>query len=132
MKGRIAHALVPDSLERGFGETAAQVARSLDQLRGELEEFDHTLAAALDKSRAKILYQIEKAGRKIARETMHRDERATGDANYLSALLYPQRHLQERFYTILPFPRQARFGSGRYRLYQAVESDCPDHRVLYI
>jgi bacillithiol synthase len=131
LKGRIAHALVPDSLERGFGETAAQVARSLDQLRGELEEFDHTLAAALDKSRAKILYQIEKAGRKIARETMHRDERATGDANYLSALLYPQRHLQERFYTILPF--LAEHGLELIdQLYQAVESDCPDHRVLYI
>ena len=38
--------------------------------------FDPTLAAAAGKSRAKILYQMEKLGKKTARETLRRDERA--------------------------------------------------------
>ncbi len=131
LKDRIAHILVPESLERSFTGTAASIGRSLDELRGELDGFDHTLAAALDKSRAKILYQVEKTHRKIERKSMRRNERATGDARYLSELLYPERHLQERIYTILPF--LAEHGLDFIdRLYQAVESDCPYHRVLYI
>jgi uncharacterized protein YllA (UPF0747 family) len=131
LRNRIAHILVPASLERGFSSTAESIGRSLDQLRSELEGFDRTLASALDKSRTKIQYQMEKARRKIEREALRRDERAAGDARYLSALLYPERHLQERIYTILPF--LAEHGLELIdQLYQAIESDCPDHRVLYI
>jgi bacillithiol biosynthesis cysteine-adding enzyme BshC len=131
LRNRIARILVPASLEQGFSSTAASIGRNLDQLRGELQGFDPTLANALDKSRTKIQYQMEKARRKIEREALRRDDRASGDARYLSALLYPERHLQERIYTILPF--LAEHGLELIdQLYQAVESDCPDHRVLYI
>jgi uncharacterized protein YllA (UPF0747 family) len=129
LKERIARALVPDSVDQAFAGTAAGVARSLDGLRSELESFDHTLASALEKSRSKILYQIDKTRRKIARETMRRDERATADAAYLTGLLYPQKHLQERFYSILPF--LANHGLSLVdRLFEAVQLECPDHRVL--
>jgi bacillithiol biosynthesis cysteine-adding enzyme BshC len=131
LKERVAHTLVPESVERAFADTSAGVARNLDRLRAELESFDHTLAAALDKSGAKVLYQLEKTRRKIAAETMRRDERAAGDARYLSALLYPHRHLQERFYSILPF--LAKHGLGLVdQLYDAVQLDCPDHRLFTI
>jgi bacillithiol synthase len=131
LKERVANALVPDSVERSFAGASAGVAHHLDHLRTELESFDHTLAAALDKSRAKILYQLEKTRRKTAAETLRRDERATADAHYLSALLYPHCHLQERFYSILPF--LAKHGLDLVdQLYEAVQLDCPDHRVLTI
>jgi bacillithiol biosynthesis cysteine-adding enzyme BshC len=131
LRNHIARVLVPASLEQGFSSAAAGIGRNLDQLRGELAGFDPTLANALDKSRTKIQYQMEKARRKIEREALRRDDRASGDARYLSALLYPERHLQERIYTILPF--LAEHGLELIeQLYQAVERDCPDHRVLYI
>ena len=131
LRNHIARVLVPASLEQGFSSAAAGIGRNLDQLRGELAGFDPTLANALDKSRTKIQYQMEKARRKIEREALRRDVRASGDARYLSALLYPERHLQERIYTILPF--LAEHGLELIdQLYQAVERDCPDHRVLYI
>ena len=131
LKERIAHTLVPDSVEQAFDETTSGVGRNLDRLRGELEKFDHTLASSLDKSRAKIEYQLEKTRRKIERETLRQDDRATGDARYLSDLLYPHRHLQERFYSILPF--LAKHGLDLVdRLYESVEIDCPDHRILKI
>lgn len=129
LKDRIAHSLVPDSVERAFAGASAGVVRNLDSLRTELEPFDHTLAAALDKSRAKILYQLEKTRHKTARETLRRDDHATADAGYLAGLLYPHRHLQERFYSILPF--LANHGMDLVdRLYEAIQLDCPDHRVL--
>jgi bacillithiol synthase len=78
-----------------------------------------------------MVYQLEKTRRKIERETMRRDARATADAHYLSNLLYPHRHLQERFYSILPF--LAAHGMDLVgRLYDAAQLDCPDHHVLTI
>ncbi len=62
---------------------------------------------------------------------MRRDARAVADARYLTNLLYPHRHLQERFYSILPF--LAAHGMDLVgRLYDAAQLDCPDHRVLTI
>ena len=96
-----------------------------------MNRFDHTLAASAEKSRAKVLYQLEKMRRKIARETLRRNDRAVEDASYLTNLLYPHRHLQERFYSILPF--LAKHGLDLMdQLYDAVRLDCPDHRVVNI
>ena len=135
LKERIAHALIPETVASLFEETSGEVTRRLDRLGSGLETFDPTLAAALGKSRAKILYQIEKLRKKTERETLRRDARASEEARYLSSLLYPHRHMQERFYWMLPFlrnmgwiwstgctsgpdglpgpPRQSRFNAGR-------------------
>ena len=40
---------------------------------------------------------------KTARETLKRNERAAADASYMSGLIFPDKHLQERYYSILPF-----------------------------
>jgi bacillithiol biosynthesis cysteine-adding enzyme BshC len=131
LKERVAHSLVPESLSESFDTETAFVMKHLDRVRAELDRFDPTLAASLDKSRAKIAYQIEKARHKTAAEIMRRNDRAEGDARYLSGLLYPQRHLQERFYSILPF--LAAHGADLVeRLYDSVQLDCPDHRVVSI
>jgi bacillithiol biosynthesis cysteine-adding enzyme BshC len=131
LKERIARALVPESVEHAFADAAQGLSHNIDCLHRELEHFDPTLAASLDKAKAKMLYQLEKTRRKIERETMRRDERAAADARYLSGLLYPQRHLQERFYSILPF--LAKHGLDLIdRLYDAAQLDCPDHHVLTI
>jgi len=131
LQARIAHVLTPQAVKSAFSGAAAGFAEGIAKLRGELERFDPTLASSLDKSGAKMVYQIEKTRRKIERETLRRDERASGDAHYLANLLFPQRHLQERFYTILPF--LARHGVDLIdRLYDAAVIDCPDHRVLEV
>src|SRR5580698_1288497 len=131
LKERVAHSLVPESLGASFDTETAGVMNHLGRVRAELERFDPTLAASLDKSQAKIAYQIDKARRKTAAEIMRRNDRAAGDAQYLSGLLYPHRHLQERFYSILPF--LAAHGADLVeRLYDAVQLDCPDHRVVSI
>jgi len=107
------------------------VEQSVDRLARDLAGFDATLAAALDKSRQKMLYQLAKMESKIGRETMARDARVGRDAAYLSGLVYPKRHLQERLYSILPF--LAKHGTGLIDdLYTCLNLDCPDHQLAVV
>lgn len=131
LRERISTALVPDSVTRSLDTATEGVAKQIDRLKTELEVFDPTLAAALGKSQTKILYQMGKIGRKTAREAMRRDQRAEADARHLSSILFPHRHLQERFYSILPF--LAQHGMDLVdRIYDTIEVDCPDHRVITV
>lgn len=127
----IAEKLVPPALLREFEEIQQATVESLDRLRDDLVSFDATLAAAADKSRSKMLYQLAKIGHKTARETLRRDERASTEAGYMSGLIFPHRHLQERLYSILPFVAQHGLGLMD-TLYEHVTLDCPDHKVLVV
>jgi len=129
LQERIARQLVPETLVAEFETAAAATAKDLDILASKLQAFDPTLAQAMAKSRAKVLYQLAKLQRKTERETLRRDARATSDAAYLRGLLYPEDHLQERLHAILPF--LAKYGMDLVdRLYTEVKPECPDHRVL--
>ncbi len=127
----IAQKLIPADLASRFQQIETATARSLDELHVVLNSFDATLAAATDKSRAKILYQLSKLERKTAREMLQRDERTAEEARYMSGLIFPEKHLQERFYSILPFV--ATHGPGLMdTLYANIHLDCPDHKVLVV
>ena len=128
---RVARCLVPPELKSSFEAAAASIASDVDRLKAKLEAFDPTLSDALGTSRAKIVYQLEKMRGKTEREALRRDQQASAEADHLSAMLFPHRHLQERFYSILPFLAQHGIGLVD-RLYDAVELDCPDHRVFAI
>jgi bacillithiol biosynthesis cysteine-adding enzyme BshC len=131
LKERIAGALLPMSLEGSFDAAAGDIERNLNHLRGQIAALDKTLAAALDKSKAKITYQLQKTRKKVSHELLRRDAHATSDADYLRGLLYPHKHLQERFYSILPF--LAKHGAEVLGpIFDAVRTDCPDHRVLTV
>jgi hypothetical protein len=131
LRDRIAACLVPQALSERFRRTEASFEELLDGLSQELRAFDPTLADALGTSRRKILYQISKVKAKAAREAMRRNQRAGEEATYLYGLVYPNRHMQERFYTILPF--LARHGPDLIgRLYDRIRLDCPDHQIAVI
>lgn len=129
LAGTIAAKLVPRALDESLSAAERETAAVLDRLRSDVGAFDATLAAALEKSRAKILYQLAKIRRKTARESARRDSRAVSETAHLANLIYPHRHLQERLYSILPF--LARHGLDFVdRLYENVQVDCPGHRIL--
>ena len=129
LRERISSRLVPPALNQAYGETATTVDGALDRLRHAMDGFDATLAASLDRSGRKIRYQLAKLERKIGREALRRDARAARDAASLYGLIYPERHLQERLYSILPF--MAQHGLDLVdRLYAAIQPDCPDHRLI--
>ena len=131
VRERIAQQLVPEALLREFAAIQKDTTDSLQRLRNDLIAFDESLAAATDKSRAKILYQLSKIERKTARETLNRNQRAAEDARYMSNLIYPEKHLQERLYSILPFIAKHGFALIE-TLYDHIRLDCPDHKVLVV
>ncbi len=129
LREKIAQQLVPATLGADFESTRAAVTENLDYLRAKLMEFDPTLAAAMEKSRTKVQYQVDKMKRKTARESLRRDERASADTSYLRGVVYPEGHLQERLHSILPF--LAKYGMELVdKLYAEVKPECPDHRVI--
>lgn len=125
----IAGRLVPPQLREAFDAAVARTRGPLDELHRAVAKFDPTLAASVARSRAKIDYQLDKSRAKLAREILRREARASADAEYLANLVYPHRHLQERFYSILPF--LAQHGPGLIeRVYENIHVNCPDHQVL--
>ncbi len=131
VRERMARVLVPDGLVSEFEQVRTKLTHSLTELQGDVLRFDPTLAKALEKSRSKMLYQLSKVEKKTEREAMRRDERANADALFLMHLVYPEKHLQERYYSILPF--LAKHGLNLIdTLYENVHLDCPDHKVLVV
>jgi bacillithiol synthase len=129
LRERMAATLVPASLKTALRKTAETVDHALADLHREIAGFDPTLSAALERSSRKIRYQIGKIERKTGREAIRRDSRAAHDAACLYGLVYPEHHLQERLYSILPF--LAKHGTDlASRLYEAVDLYCPDHRLV--
>jgi bacillithiol biosynthesis cysteine-adding enzyme BshC len=132
VRERVAGTLVPPALTEEFDEVRRTVAHAVERLRGDLTAFDATLAAAADKSSAKIQYQLSKIQHKAARETLKRNERASADAGYMSGLIFPDKHLQERYYSILPFLARHGVGDLMDTLYEHLRLECPDHQVLVV
>ena len=131
LREQASQTLVPPALTSHMEETQASTASSLARLKAELVRFDPTLAKSLNRSSRKIEYQLSKMAAKVARQTMARDARSTEDARQLSGLVFPHRHLQERFYSALPL--LAKHGLGLVDdLYAHVELGCPDHQLVTI
>jgi bacillithiol biosynthesis cysteine-adding enzyme BshC len=129
LRERIAAQLIPPALNEQFERATQSTSEMLEGLQTGVGSFDPTLRAALEKSQAKILYQLSKSRAKVAREMLRRDRRAADEAAYLYCGIFPHKHLQERFYGILPF--LARHGLDLMdRLYTNVRLECPDHILL--
>ncbi|HYP07604.1 MAG TPA: bacillithiol biosynthesis cysteine-adding enzyme BshC [Bryobacteraceae bacterium] len=131
LQEQIASRLVPEGLERQFEDVTSATEQNLDKLQRAISAYDPTLGDAVQKSRSKMLHQLTKMRAKVARETLRRNERSRDEAHYLYHTVYPEKHLQERFYSILPF--LARHGVELIdQLYDSVKLDCPDHILLQV
>ena len=103
----------------------------MERLQKELTGFDPTLAGAAERSLRKARYQFEKIERKIGREALRRDERAARDAASMNGLIFPEKHLQERLYSFLPL--LAKHGMAlTSQIYEEIQLDCPDHRLMVV
>jgi len=131
LRERVAAALVPPGLTGVLEQTRSAVGQNVQRLEGELAKFDPTLDTAVRRSYNKIAYQLSKIERKVAREMLARDERASRDASCLNGLIYPDKHLQERFYSIVPL--LAKHGPELIgQLYEGIHLECPDHQLLVV
>ena len=123
----VAGRLVPKGVTARMELTKSAFTHALDALKAELDGLDPTLAASIETSRRKIEYQVGKIARKTSSQILAKDDQAQRDAAYLSGLVFPHGHLQERYYSIVPF--LAKFGPGIIdEIYQQVRVECPDHQ----
>ena len=131
LKERISAKLVPAALTNAMRTAETTVDQAIDKLRDELVGFDPTLASALERSGRKMRYQLNKMERKTGHEAMRRHARAAHDAASLYGLIFPERTLQERTYSFLPF--LAKHGLELIdQIYESIQLDCPDHRLMVI
>lgn len=131
LREQIAARLVPPALSGRMRDTGTAVDGALEHLRRDLLAFDPTLAKALERSGKKIRHQISRIEGKVGRAAMRKNERAAADAASLYGLICPERHLQERLYSFLPL--LAKHGMDLTdRVYEALELECPDHRLMVI
>lgn len=131
LRDKIAGRLIPQQIDALFQSSESTVAAETARLEAALREFDPTLAEAMTRSRAKMLYQLSKNRHKTAREALRREQRVSEGASHLSGLLFPEKHLQERYYSILPF--LAKHGVDLLdTVYEATQSGCPDHVLLQV
>ena len=131
LRERIAAQLVPAGVNAAIGVAQQQITAALEGVHQALTTYDGSLVSALTTSERKMLYQLGKMERKVGREALRRDERAVLEADLLRHQLYPHKHLQERFYSMLPF--LAVYGEDLIpRLLDHVRLDCPDHQVLVL
>ena len=131
LRERIAQVLTPPALAGAVKEATGTVESAIARMRVELEHFDPTLAKALGNSERKIRHQLSRIESKAGREAMRRDERAESTAASLWGLIYPERHLQERLYSILPL--LAMHGLELIdHLYASIELECADHRLMVV
>jgi uncharacterized protein YllA (UPF0747 family) len=128
---RLAAKLIPAGITEKVAALRANLGSEVAALFADVRALDPTLEKVLAKGSAKMIFQLDKMERKTARQALRRDEQAQRQALYLHHSLYPHRHMQERFYSILPF--LAQHGPDLIeRIYEHVEVGCPDHQVLPI
>ena len=114
-----------------FDSAQAAVETSLASLRQSLEKFDPTLAEAATRSESKMRYQLGRLRTRVARAELQRQEELGRHAEQLMACLYPNKTLQEREVAGVSFV--ARYGpQSLLQLYDAIQTNCPDHQVLYL
>ncbi len=131
LRERVAAALIPPDLSIRLRDTVVDVDAAVERLRARLLAFDPTLEKALGTSARKIRHQVAKIQAKTGREAMLRDERASRDAASLYGLIYPERHLQERLYSILPLVAKHGFDLID-RIYESIQLDSTDHHLLVV
>lgn len=114
-----------------FDSAEAAVETSLASLRKSLEPFDPTLAEAAARSEAKMRYQLGRLRSRVARAELQRQEELTRHAAQLMSCLFPNKNLQEREVAGVSFV--ARYGpQSLLQLYDAIQTNCPDHQMLYL
>ena len=127
----LAERAMSQQVHDAFDSSEKAVESSLAALRQALEKFDPTLAEASARSESKMRYQLGRLRSRVAHAELQRQEELGRHAEQLMACLFPNKNLQEREVAGVSFV--ARYGPQLLlQLYDAVQTACPDHQILYL
>jgi bacillithiol biosynthesis cysteine-adding enzyme BshC len=124
------HAL-PEEVNASFDSAAKSVQGSLERINQALSRLDPTLIEAAERAGSKMSYQLERLRERAARALLRRSEDQAAHSELLISSLYPEKGLQER--EIGAISLLARYGTQLLlTLYDAAQTSCPDHQVVYL
>ncbi len=127
----LAERRLPRRLALQLERAQVRIEKLLAETADGVKQLDPTLEGAVENSRRKMLYQLEKIRRKAARAQAEREAIIGRHAQLLSHWLYPERDLQERRVNFLSFVAQ----HGKpvvERLLGEVNHPCRDHQVVFL
>jgi bacillithiol biosynthesis cysteine-adding enzyme BshC len=112
LSGRMARRHLTPKLALKFDDTEFALKRMLISLYRPVVKLDPTLKGAMETAARKMLYQFEKLRRKTGRAADFRTGILTKHEAAIINSLYPERDLQERSLSLLPF--LARYGTDLF------------------
>jgi bacillithiol biosynthesis cysteine-adding enzyme BshC len=125
----IAKKQVPETLEAAFARVHGNLEGNFESLQSEVIAFEPTLRSSLDLARRKIDQQWKFVERKIRQAAAKRNETAARQLRKAADDIYPNQHLQERVFNIVPYLIKYGYAFVE-KLDQAVAIDEHDHQVL--
>jgi bacillithiol synthase len=129
LRKQLASKNLPADLQAAFESIKNSLTAHLATLKESLTKLDFTLVDAAETSISKMQHQLEKLHSQAARAEAQKTQLVARYAEILSALLYPDKGLQERAIGGIYF--LARYGGELLQqLHDAIHSDCHDHQIL--
>lgn len=122
---------LPQSLDAQMQQARAAIETQLGELRKTVVEFEPTLNRALENTTGKLMGQLQGMEKKVLRAYKKRNDIIVNHVYKSGNSLYPNRHLQEREYNIVPFL----FKHGLEmidRLYEAMDISSFDHQIIKV
>jgi bacillithiol biosynthesis cysteine-adding enzyme BshC len=98
--------MLPKQLADDFDRKKALIETTLAELGAEIQKLDATLAGAVETAREKMTFTLEKLREKTGRALDERAGRIVEHVEFLENLLYPNKVLQSRELSFLPFLSQ--------------------------
>ena len=131
LMGDIAKKQIPDSVGQALSLVLDHLERDLESLKREITRFEPTLKDSVDLVRGKMNRQLKYMEKKILQAAAKRNETALQQLRKAMANLYPNQHLQERAFNIVPY--LIKYGYAFIDILdQAIDLDVSDHQVLII
>jgi bacillithiol synthase len=128
---RIVEAILNADVANTFDSVESEILRQLEILERSLAEVDPSLTENLEMRRRKIEYHIGVLRRKFHQAQLRKDVAVRKRLDDLFDSVLPNQHLQERSLNICTFVN--RYGRAICDwVYEAIDLDDPDHRILYL
>ena len=122
---------VPEPVGRALNLTASHLEQDFESLVRDIAAFEPTLKESAHLARGKMDQQLRFLEKKIVRAAKKRNNIEVGQIRKAGDYLYPNGHLQERVFNIVPY--LLKYGPAFVdKLDEAIDLDAHDHQMLTI
>ncbi len=123
---------LPKQLAEDFDNRKALIETTLAELGADIQKLDATLAGAVTTTREKMTFQLDKLREKTGRALDERAGLIAEHVEFLENLLYPNKVLQSRELSFLPFLAQWGDEGLKELKNLAVSANLKEHRIARI